>query len=133
MLARDALKEARLANPVVFLEDGEQLLAYLKSLGPDPDTGASRIGLILLDLKMPKKDGIESLSEIKADPHLRRIPIVILTTSAAEEDIFRSYDLGVNSFITKPVRFEALVEAMKTVGKYWFELVSLPEAGAVVP
>jgi CheY-like chemotaxis protein len=83
-------------------------------------------GLILLDLNMPRKDGREALQEIKADPNLRRIPIVVLTTSDEEEDIYRTYDLGVNSFITKPVSFEGLVEIMKTLKLYWFEIVELP-------
>jgi CheY-like chemotaxis protein len=85
-----------------------------------------RPGLILLDLNMPKKDGREALQEIKADPNLRRIPVVILTTSEAEEDVYRSYDLGANSFITKPVTFESLVELMRVMGRYWIELVELP-------
>ncbi len=87
---------------------------------------APQPGLILLDLNMPKKDGREALKEMKADPKLRRIPVVVLTTSKAEEDIYRTYDLGVNSFITKPVAFEGLVELMKTLGTYWFQIVELP-------
>jgi CheY-like chemotaxis protein len=101
---------------------------YLYHRGPkyaDP-TASPRPGLILLDLNMPRKDGREALEEIKADPELRQIPVVVLTTSQAEEDIYRTYDLGVNSFITKPVVFESLVELMKTLGKYWFEIVELP-------
>ena len=82
--------------------------------------------LILLDLNMPRKSGFEALQEIKSDPKLRRIPVVILTTSKAEEDIVRSYDLGVNSFIVKPVTFEALVETVRELGKYWFQIVELP-------
>ncbi|MCH7754721.1 response regulator [candidate division KSB1 bacterium] len=87
---------------------------------------APRPGLILLDLNMPRKDGREALKEIKSDPALRQIPIVVLTTSQAEEDIFRSYDLGANSFISKPVTFNGLVEAIKDLGKYWFAVVDLP-------
>ena len=83
-------------------------------------------GLILLDLNMPRMDGREALAEIKSNPELRRIPIVVLTTSKAEEDIFRTYDLGVNSFISKPIRFEGLVEIMTQIGQYWFEIVRLP-------
>ena len=86
-----------------------------------------RPGLILLDLNMPKKDGREALKEIKADPDLRRIPIVVMTTSKAEEDVYRSYDLGASSFITKPVTFERLVELMRTMGQYWVEFVELPD------
>ncbi len=87
-------------------------------------------GIILLDLNMPKKDGREALAEIKADPRLRTIPVVVLTTSRDEEDVIRSYNLGVNSFITKPVTFGSLVEVMATWGRYWFEIVELPVTGA---
>ena len=86
-------------------------------------------GLSLLDLNMPRKDGREALTEIKADASLRRIPIVVLTTSKAEEDIVRSYDLGVNSYVTKPVTFKSLVELVKVLGRYWFEVVELPPEG----
>jgi CheY-like chemotaxis protein len=127
MLARDALAEARLANDLFFVQDGEELLDFLRHRGRFADPGAvPRPGLILLDLNMPRKDGREALAEIKADPDLRRIPVVVLTTSKAEEDIYRTYDLGVNSFITKPVTFEGLVSVMKALGQYWFEIVELP-------
>ena len=85
--------------------------------------------MIILDLNMPKMDGREALREIKADPLLRRIPIVVMTTSKAEEDIYRTYDLGVNSFITKPVTFEGLVDVMRVLGTYWIEIVELPDRG----
>ncbi len=131
MLAKDALEENRLSNDLHFVEDGEELLDYLKNKGRFTDRKAyPRPGLILLDLNMPKKDGREALREIKLDENLRQIPIVILTTSKAEEDIVRSYNLGVNSFITKPVTFDALVEIMKTLSKYWFEIVQLPTLDA---
>ena len=127
MLARDALVESRLANDLHFVEDGEQLLDYLYRRGKFESAESSpRPGLILLDLNMPRKDGREALQEIKADPSLRHIPIVVLTTSKAEEDIYRTYDLGVNSFITKPVTFDGLVKVMKVLGRYWFEIVELP-------
>jgi CheY-like chemotaxis protein len=129
LLAREALEENRLANAIVFVEDGEELLEYLRRIGRYSVEGGketSRPGLILLDLNMPRKDGREALREIKADPELRQIPIVVLTTSKSDEDIVRSYDLGVNSFITKPVSFEGLVEVMRTLHKYWFEIVELP-------
>ena len=127
MLARDALAEARLANDLFFVQDGEELLDFLRRRGRFADPNAApRPGLILLDLNMPRKDGREALAEIKADPDLRRIPVVVLTTSKAEEDIYRTYDLGVNSFITKPVTFEGLVSVMKALGQYWFEIVELP-------
>ena len=127
MLAQEALAESRLANDLHFVRDGEDLMDYLYRRGKYVDPQSSpRPGLILLDLNMPKKDGREALKEIKADPHFCHIPIVVLTTSKAEEDIYTSYNLGANSFITKPVTFAALVEVMKTIGKYWFEIVELP-------
>ncbi len=126
MLAREALAESRLANDLRIVEDGEQLLDYLYRRGKYEGADAPRPGLILLDLNMPRKDGREALKEIKADAGLRSIPVVVLTTSKAEEDIYRTYDLGVNSFITKPVTFEGLVQVMKVLGRYWFEIVELP-------
>jgi CheY-like chemotaxis protein len=131
MLARDALDESRLANDLHEVVDGEELLEYLRRQGryADPAT-APRPGLILLDLNMPRKDGREALREIKADPELRSIPVVVLTTSQAEEDIYRTYDLGVSSFITKPVSFEGLVAVMKALGRYWFEIVELPRGAS---
>ncbi len=127
LLAQEALTESCLANNLYIVCDGEQLMDYLYRRGKYSDIDLSpRPGLILLDLNMPKKDGREALKQIKADANLRRIPIVILTTSKADEDIYRSYDLGANSFITKPVTFSGLVEVMKTIGKYWFEIVELP-------
>ena len=127
LMAKEALEENRLANEIRFVVDGEDLTDYLKCLGKYTEPGsAPRPGLILLDLNMPRKDGREALKEIKADPDLRQIPIIVLTTSKAEEDIYRTYDLGVNSFITKPVSFTTLAEVMKTLAKYWFEMVELP-------
>ena len=127
LLARQALEKSRLANDLRCVEDGEELLDYLYRRGRFADPKQSpRPGLILLDLNMPRKDGREALREIKNDPRLRDIPIVVLTTSKAEEDVARTYNLGVNSYITKPVRFAALVEIMKALGKYWFEIVELP-------
>ena len=127
MLARQALEESRLANDFHLVEDGEELMDYLNQRGKYSDpASAPRPGVILLDLNMPKKDGREALREIKADPELRQIPVVILTTSKAEEDIFRSYDLGASSFITKPISFEGLIQVMKGLGRYWFEIVDLP-------
>jgi two-component system response regulator len=128
MLTRDALDESRVLNELRFVEDGEELMEYLTRQGKFANPEDSpRPGLILLDLNMPKKDGREALKEIKADPNLRRIPIVIMTTSKAEEDIFRSYDSGASSFITKPVTFDRLVELMRTLGEYWVEFVELPD------
>jgi CheY-like chemotaxis protein len=130
-LAEAALQESRLANQLHFVEDGEQLMAYLRNAPPYEDKTANpRPGLILLDLNMPRKDGREALAEIKADARLRHIPVIVLTTSRAEEDVFRSYDLGVNSFISKPVTFDGLVQVMRVLGRYWFEIVELPQREA---
>ena len=130
-LTRDAFAENRLVNELHCVEDGEELMDYLHRRGRYRDlNGEALPGLILLDLNMPRKDGREALKEIKADPELRRVPIVVLTTSKAEEDILRSYDLGVNSYITKPVTFKSLVELVKVLGQYWFEVVKLPQDGA---
>ena len=128
MLTKDAFEECRLSNDLRFVNDGEKLMDYLCRRGDFENPEESpRPGLILLDLNMPRKDGREALEEIKSDPDLRRIPIVVLTTSKAEEDILKSYDLGINSFIVKPVSFEGLVEVVKTLGKYWIQIVELPK------
>ncbi len=128
LLTEKALKKGKLLNDLHSVKDGEELLDYLFRRGAFTDPlSAPRPGLILLDLNMPKKDGREALREIKSHAELRDIPIVVFTTSKAEEDIYRSYRLGVNSFITKPVTFEKLIEVMQALGKYWFEVVTLPD------
>jgi len=127
LLIREAFQESLISNSIYFVEDGVELLDYLRcqdkyahpSDAPTPD-------LILLDLNMPRKDGREALAEIKSDPKLRYIPVVVLTTSKAEEDIMRSYDIGAASYITKPVTFDGLVEAIKGLGQYWVQIVRLP-------
>jgi CheY-like chemotaxis protein len=130
-LTQDAFVENRLVNVLHCVEDGEELMEYLRRQGRYVDQKDAPLpGLILLDLNMPRKDGREALKEIKADPELRRIPIVVLTTSKAEEDILRTYDLGVNSYVTKPVTFKSLVELVKVLGRYWFEVVELPPGGS---
>lgn len=126
MMAEDAIDESPLTNSLKMVEDGEQLMDYLLGRGVYADDPPELPGLILLDLNMPKKDGREALQEIKAHPDLRRIPVVVLTTSKAEEDILRTYDIGVNSFITKPVTFSGLVDVMSDLGRYWLQLVELP-------
>jgi CheY-like chemotaxis protein len=132
LMTRDALRDARLHNDLRFCVDGVDLLDYLHSRGRwSSDGAAPRPGLILLDLNMPRMDGREALEQIKANPELRSIPVVVLTTSKAEEDIVRSYDLGVNSFITKPVTFLGLVEVMKIFSRYWMEIVELPPEPAL--
>ena len=127
-LTQEALEEGRLINEVQFVNDGVELLDYLRKEGKfAPPAVVQRPGLILLDLNMPRKDGRTVLKEIKNDPTLRQIPVVVLTTSKADEDIYRSYDLGVNSYIVKPVTFEALVDILQTLEKYWFAIVELPK------
>ena len=126
-LTREAFEENHLANDLRFVEDGEELLDYLHQRGKFAADGAApRPGLILLDLNMPRKDGREALREIKSDPRLRNIRVIVMTTSKAEEDVLRSYDLSAASYITKPVTFERLVEVVRTLGKYWLEIVELP-------
>ncbi len=128
MMTREALQESFVINELREVEDGEELMDYLHRRGKysDPQS-APRPGLILLDLNMPRKSGQEALQEIKNDAALRSIPIVVLTTSNDEHDILRSYNLGVNSFITKPVTFDGLVEVMKAFGRYWIEIVAIPQ------
>jgi CheY-like chemotaxis protein len=129
MMAREAFEEARLLNVLQFVEDGQELIDYLKKRDKHQSRKGNLPGLILLDLNMPKKDGRQALEEIKADPDLRQIPVVILTTSKAEEDIVKSYKLGASGYITKPVSFEGLVEIIKALRLYWLEIVELPPNG----
>ena len=126
-LIAEAFEEAKIRNDLRFVEDGVELLEYLRRAGKyaAPDS-APRPGLILLDLNMPRMDGREALGVIKEDRNLRSIRVIIMTTSKAEQDIVKSYDLMASSFITKPVRFESLVDVVKTIGKYWLEVVELP-------
>ncbi|MEO8971685.1 MAG: response regulator [Ktedonobacteraceae bacterium] len=127
LLTEKALRQGKLLNKLYCVRDGEELLDYLFRRGDYTDAAkAPRPGIILLDLNMPRKDGREALKEIKANPDVNDIPVVVFTTSKAEEDIYRSYKLGVNSFITKPVTFDRLIEVMQMIGKYWFEIVTLP-------
>lgn len=127
MLACDALEQSHLANEIHWVSDGEDLMDYLQRRNKYALPGAApRPGIILLDLNMPKMDGREALMAIKADPALRQIPVVVMTTSKAEEDIFRCYDLGASGFISKAVTFEGLVSVMKGLNRFWFEIVELP-------
>jgi two-component system response regulator len=129
LLTEEAFREARLTNPLYFVEDGDQLMRYLRHQPPYDDVNAyPKPGLILLDLNMPKKDGRTCLREIHASPTLRRIPVVVMTTSKEEEEVLNSYDLGANSYICKPVRFDELVNLLKSFTNYWFSIVELPHA-----
>jgi CheY-like chemotaxis protein len=126
-MTRKALDKNRLANDLYEVTDGEELLDYLHHRGKYAPPALSPVpGLILLDLNMPKKDGREALAEIKADPLLRRIPVVVMTTSKAERDILKTYDLGSSSFISKPVTLAGLVDVVRVIGEYWFQIVLLP-------
>lgn len=133
LMTREAFAECRVSNPLHFVHDGEALLDYLRRRAPYDDEERYPLpGLILLDLNMPRMDGREALQAIKSDPVLRGIPVVVLTTSSAEEDILRSYNMGSNSFITKPVTYTGLIEVVKTLGRYWLEIVELPADGKPV-
>ena len=124
MLTQEALAESRLENPLHFVEDGQELLDYLFHKGKYVDTEKyPRPGLILLDLNMPRLDGKSALQIIKTDPQLKSIPVVVLTTTNQDIEATKSYDLGANSFIVKPVNFEKLVEVIRVLGKYWFSIV----------
>lgn len=129
-MTREAFEEAKLSNDLRFVEDGVELLDYLNRRGKYADPALSpRPSIILLDLNMPRKDGREALAEIKRDPRFNPIRIVVLTTSKAEEDILRTYNLSATSYITKPVTFSALIDVVRTLGKYWLEIVELPDNG----
>ena len=127
MFTKEAFDESLNNHEIYFVHDGIDLLDYLKRRNKYSNAELSpRPSIILLDLNMPKMDGREALREIKSDPQLRTIPVVILTTSKAEQDILKTYDLGVNCFITKPVSFTAFLEVTRTLGHYWFDIVKLP-------
>jgi CheY-like chemotaxis protein len=129
LLVQDAIAECQWEGSLKFVENGEELLDYLFRRGKyNTLNGAHRPGLILLDLNMPKKDGREALRELKADPELRRIPVVVLTTSKADTDVDGLYELGASSFISKPVQFDALVKVIRILSEYWFKTVELPSA-----
>jgi CheY-like chemotaxis protein len=129
-LTKEAFEESHLVNDLRFVEDGEELLDYLNRRGKYTDpASAPWPAILLLDLNMPRKDGREALEELKKDPRFRTIRVVIMTTSKAEEDVLRSYNLSAASYITKPVTFERLVEVIRALGKYWLEIVELPPDG----
>lgn len=130
LMTREAFEECRIDNPLHFVHDGEALLDYLRRRAPYDDEERYPLpGLILLDLNMPRMDGREALQAIKNDALLREIPVVVLTTSSAEEDILRSYDMGSNSFITKPATYTGLIEVVKTLNRDWLEIVEFSADG----
>ena len=126
LLIKDALEECQWRGELRCVENGEDLLDYLLHRGTYKDAAAPRPGVILLDLNMPRKDGRQALREIRADASLRRLPVVVLTTSKADTDIDQLYELGANSFVTKPVQFDALVSVIRMLSQYWFKTVQLP-------
>ena len=123
-LATEALREAKVRNHLYWMPDGESALAFLRRQGPHAN--AARPDLILLDLNLPRKDGREVLQEIKADVNLRRIPVVILTTSQAQEDILRAYNLNANCYISKPVDLEQFIKVVRSIEDFWLSIVKLP-------
>jgi len=127
LLTREALEESQIFYQFHSVADGGELLAYLRHEGAYSASDSPRPDLILLDLNMPRVNGMEALSAIKRDPALRGLPVVVLTTSVAEADIAETYDLGASSYIAKPSTLSGMVEMMKSLGKYWFEVVKLPE------
>lgn len=131
MMIQDALRDCHILNPVDFLEDGEALMQYLRREGEYGQlAGTDLPGLILLDLNMPRKDGREALAEIKSDPELRHLPVIVMTTSRSPDDVSVTYDIGANSYVAKPIHYEELLEVLQTLGKYWLEVVDLPGAPA---
>lgn len=127
MLVTRVLEKELMVRDVRAVWNGEELMDYLKVRGKYADAeSAPRPALILLDLNMPRKDGREALQEIKDDPELRRIPVVVLTTSNSDLDVQQSYDAGVNAYITKPARFADMVDAFQVLHKFWFDIVRLP-------
>ncbi len=126
-MIKEAFEAHCVSNPLTFVKDGEELMDYLHRRESFADLSDEPLpGIILLDLNMPKKDGHTALKEIKADETLQSIPVVVLTTSRSDEDIVRSYGLGVSSFITKPVSFDGLCAVVRALSHYWFEIVALP-------
>lgn len=123
-LTIEAMREAKLSNRLHIVEDGVEAMQFLRREGRFGD--APRPDLILLDLNLPKKDGREVLAEIKSEPSLKRIPVVVLTTSRAEEDVLRTYDLHANCYVTKPVDIEQFIKIVKQIDEFWFKLVTLP-------
>ena len=125
-LVQEAMRAAKMRNRMSVVEDGVDAMAFLRREGHFAD--APRPDLILLDLNLPRKDGREVLAEVKADPQLRRIPVVVLTTSQAEEDVLRAYDLHANCFVTKPVQFEQFMQVVQAIDNFWVNVVTLPNA-----
>ncbi len=121
-----AFRQNGYAQAITFVEDGEELMEYLYRYGRYNEQNAPWPNLLILDLNMPRKNGFQALGEIKDDPKLRRLPVVVMTTSSADEDVLKTYNLGVNSFVTKPFNFNRLVEMVDALKTYWLDTVKLP-------
>ena len=126
LMTREALHEGKVLNRLAVVNDGVEAINYLRGLSGHER--AARPDLILLDLNLPRRDGRQVLEEVKADPDLRRIPIVVLTTSEAEEDVLRSYDLHANAYVTKPVDFDRFVDVVRSIDEFYLTTVRLPDA-----
>ena len=127
LLTRRALEKSNITCELHTVENGEELMRFLRQCGTAEGEYETLPDLILLDLNMPRMDGREVLRTLKSDATLRRIPVVVFTTSEANNDILESYDLGVNAFVTKPLTFEGLVDAIQQLGRFWFDTVKLPK------
>ncbi len=123
-MTEEILREARIANELHVVNDGEQAMRVLARNGPDADAPAA--DLILLDLNLPRKDGREVLAELQADPQLRRIPVVVLTTSSADQDVLRSYDLDPNCYMTKPIGLDEFISVVRSIEAFWLSIVRFP-------
>ena len=121
-----AFRQSGYSQTIQFVEDGEELMEYLYRYGRYNEQNAPWPDLLILDLNMPRKNGFQALSEIKDNPRLRRLPVVVMTTSSADEDVLKTYNLGVNSFVTKPFNFNRLVEMVDALKTYWLDTVKLP-------
>ena len=128
VLTEEAFAHARVANEIHVVRDGEEALRFLRR--QDEHAEAPRPGLVLLDLNLPRKDGREVLAEVKADPDLRRIPVIVLTTSSAEQDILHTYDLHANSYVTKPLDIDDFLAAIRRIEGFWLEVVQLPNGSS---
>ncbi|MCK8492763.1 MULTISPECIES: response regulator [Spirosoma] len=126
MFLEQAMRQNGYNQTIEFVEDGEQLMEYLRQEGRYSNQNVPWPNLLILDLNMPRKNGFQALSEIKDDPKLRRLPVVVMTTSSTDEDVIKTYNLGVNSFVTKPFNFNRLVEMIGALKTYWMDTVKLP-------
>jgi len=128
-LTLEALKENKIANPIVVVHDGIEALEYLRYEGPFKDRKTKNPNMILLDLKMPRMDGLEFLAIVKKDAKFKSIPVIMLTSSREEKDLIKGYDLGINAYIVKPVKFSSLIDIVKQLADFWLTINELPQEG----